>query len=189
MSGGDVRGGVSKREASQKLSKCFAFTPKADLGPLGHKMGSVLASGGLWSRKLSPSGTGALLILPAGGSGSVAGAAVYPVEVDETTFQLMERFAGLTPVLAGGSAGRRRCFLANCCASAWTLCSARPRRDVEFCVARHPQQRYPKRGTIGLGQAPSACGFARAKSSVTPALSLLGVAKVRETRANWRKNF
>ena len=26
------------------------------------------------------------------------GAAVYPVEVDETTFQLMERFAGLTPV-------------------------------------------------------------------------------------------
>ena len=26
------------------------------------------------------------------------GAAVYPVEVDEMTFQLMERFAGLTPV-------------------------------------------------------------------------------------------
>jgi hypothetical protein len=25
------------------------------------------------------------------------GKAVYPVEVDETTFQLMERFAGLTP--------------------------------------------------------------------------------------------
>ena len=78
MSGGDVRGGVSKREASEKLSKCFAFTPKADLGPLGHKMGSVLASGGLWSRKLSPSGTGALLILPAGGSDSVAGRQFIP---------------------------------------------------------------------------------------------------------------
>ena len=46
-------------------------------------------------RKLPPLGSGAPPIPLVGASDFLAGRRVYPVEVDGTTFDLMERFGGL----------------------------------------------------------------------------------------------
>jgi hypothetical protein len=58
------------------------------------------------ARKPAALSGGRLLV---GASGSSAGAAVYPVEVDGTTFDLMERFGGLDDPPEGGLSESENC--------------------------------------------------------------------------------
>ena len=127
---------VSKREISQKLSKGSVCFRQRTSGPLGHKMGSF------WR---------------------VEDCGRENCRLQAAARQRYRALVGATPAWGGGLSRRSRrndfpidgafrwsharlgrwisrpspLLLANCCASAWTLCSARPRRDVGFGVTRH----------------------------------------------------